>query len=101
MAQAAFRLEYQDLVIPLTISVLHWRHPDYVSVATPRIQPIIRAYLKDAAGSGWRPDEPTDFPTLFSRSRVRTRNTFLRWRIDSIAIRLIRIRHSEQIVPHG
>lgn len=101
LAHAAFGLEYQDLVIPLTVSVLHWRHPDPVSATTPRVQPIIRAYLKEAAGNGWRPDEPTDFPTLFSRSRVRTRTTFLRWRIDSRAIRLTRITHREQVVPHG
>ncbi len=28
-------LEYQDLVIPVTISILHWRHPDWEQQSIP------------------------------------------------------------------
>lgn len=82
--------ESRELVIPLDISVAHWHTPDYVGAAAPRVQPIIEAYLREAAQDGWRPDEPTDFATLFSRSRVRTRDNAVRWRVDSAAIRLTR-----------
>lgn len=93
--------EYQELVIPLGIYVLHWRTPDYVGAATPLIQPMIAAALADAASEGWHADEPTDFPTLFSRSRVRTTNTFIRWRVTSATIRLTRLIGGERLVPHG
>ena len=94
-------LEFQDLLIPVTISVRHWRHPDYVGAATPRVQPIILAALEEAASEGWRADEPTDFATLFSRSRVRTTVSFLRWRISSVSIRLSRPISWGHGVPHG
>jgi hypothetical protein len=93
--------EYQDLVIPVTLFVRHWRHADYVGVAAPRVQPIILAALEEAACAGWRADEPTDFATLFSRSRVRTQDSLLRWRISSVAIRLSRRVSDRQYVPHG
>jgi|SRR5579862_1604441 len=95
------RWEHQDLLIPLRISVIHWRRPDYVGEAAPRVQPLIVAALAEAARSGWQADEPSDFATLFSRSQVRTRNTFLRWRVDSVTIRLIRPFREEYRVPHG
>ncbi len=94
-------LEFQDLLIPVTISVRHWRHPDYVGAAAPRVQPIILAALQAAAHEGWRADEPTDFATLFSRSRVRTTDSFLRWRIASVAIRLSRPVSWGPLIPHG
>ena len=93
--------EYQDLVIPVSLSVLHWRHPDYVGTAAPRVQLIIQAALEKAGCEGWRADEPTDFATLFSRSRVRTTESFLRWRISSVALRLARPMRWGQGVPHG
>ena len=95
------RWESQELVIPLAISVRHWRTPDYVGAATPLIQPAITAALIRAAGHGWQADEPTDFPTLFSCSRVRTTNSFLRWRVASVTIRVIRPVKWERLVPHG
>jgi hypothetical protein len=95
------RWEHQDLLIPLGISVIHWRHPDYVGAAAARVQPMIASALSAAARSGWQADEPTDFATLFSRSQVRTKNTALRWRIDSAMIRLIRPIREEHLVPHG
>lgn len=82
--------EGRELVIPLAISIRHWHTPDYVSAAAPRAQSIIETYLHDAARDGWHADEPTDFATLFSRSRVRTRNNLFRWRVDSTTIRLLR-----------
>ena len=94
-------LEFQDLIIPVTLSVLHWRHPDYVGAAAPRVQPLILAALEEAARSGWRADEPTDFATLFSRSRVRTQDSVLRWRISSVALRLSRRVSDRPRVPHG
>ncbi len=94
-------LEFQDLLIPVTLSVRHWRHPDYVGAAAPRVQPIILAALEEAAREGWRADEPTDFVTLFSRARVRTTDSFLRWRISSVAIRLSRPISWGQGAPHG
>ena len=93
--------ESQELVIPLAISVRHWRTPDYVGAATPLVQPTITAALIRAAGDGWQADEPTDFPTEFSCSRVRATNTFLRWRVVSVAIRMIRRVRWERLVPHG
>jgi len=101
VSRGILRWEYQDLVIPLTISVLHWRTPDYVGAATPRIQPMIAAALATAAREGWQADEPTDFPTLFSRSRVRTTNTFIRWRVTSVTIHQMRPIRREGLVPHG
>ena len=95
------RWEHQDLVIPLGLSVSHWRHPDYIETATPRVQPMIASALKSAFLSGWQADEPTDFATLFSRSQVRTRNTLLYWRIDSATIRMIRPLREDRLVPHG
>ena len=95
------RWEHQDLVIPLDLSVSHWRHPDYVQAATPRVQPMIVSAPKLAFQSGWQADEPTDFATLFSRSQVRTRNTLLYWRIDSATIRMIRPLWEDRLVPHG
>jgi hypothetical protein len=74
MAQGNLRWDSQDLVIPLTISVAHWRRrDDYVEEAASHVQPIIHARLEETAREGWQADEPTDFPTLFSRSRVSTR----------------------------
>jgi len=64
--------------------------PDYVGVAAPRVQPFIQAALLLAAREGWRADEPTDFSTLFSRSRVRTTNGFIRWHVSMVTIRLVR-----------
>jgi hypothetical protein len=90
LPHASTALESRDLVIPLDITVRHWRTPDYVGAAAPQAQAIIASYLRDTAREGWRADEPTDFATLFSSSRVRTRDTFLRWRVDSVTIRLWR-----------
>ena len=90
MSRGMMDWEGRDLVIPLAISIRHWRNPDYVGATAPRVQPIIETYLHDAAQDGWRADEPTDFATLFSRSRVRTRNNLFRWRVDSTTIRLLR-----------
>ena len=101
VSRGILRWESQDLVIPLRISVLHWRTPNYVGAATPRIQPRIAAALAAAAREGWQADEPIDFPTLFSRSRVRTTNTFIRWRITSATIRLTRPVRQQLVVPHG
>lgn len=95
------RWESQDLVIPMAISVRHWRTPDYVSAAAPLVQPTITAALMRVARDGWQPDEPSDFPTLFSCSRVRTTNTLLRWRVTSVTIRVIRPIRWERLVPHG
>lgn len=83
-------LEYQNLVIPLTISIHHWRHPDYVAASARQVQPLIRASLEEASRAGWRADEPTDFATLFSRARVRTKDSFISWRVSSVTIRLTR-----------
>jgi hypothetical protein len=90
MIRGIIRWEGRDLVIPLAISIHHWRTPDYVGAAAPLVQPIITAYLREAAQDGWQADEPTDFATLFSRSRVRTRNNLFRWRVDSATIRQLR-----------
>jgi hypothetical protein len=90
MIRGIIRWEGRDLVIPLAISIHHWRTPDYVGAAAPLVQPIIIAYLREAAQDGWQADEPTDFATLFSRSRVRTRNNLFRWRVDSATIRQLR-----------
>ncbi len=46
--------EFQDLVIPVSLFVRHWRHPDAVGTAAPRVQPIILAALEEAAREGWR-----------------------------------------------
>lgn len=101
MSRGIARWEYQDLVIPMTITVIHWRHPDYVAVASLRAQPLIEASLAEAARSGWHADEPTDFATLFSRSQVHTKDTYLRWRVHTVTIRLIRAITDEPLVPHG
>lgn len=93
--------EYQDMVIPLAISVRHWRTPDYVGAAIPLVQPMITTALAAASRDGWHADEPTDFPALFSRSRVRTMNTFWRWRITSATIRLTRPVRRQRLIPHG
>ncbi len=91
MAQGILRWDSQDLVIPLTISVAHWRRgDDYVGEAASHVQPIIQARLAETAREGWQADEPTDFPTLFSRSRVRTRDRLFHWRIDSVTIHQVR-----------
>ncbi len=90
MRTSAYRWETQDVLIPLAFSVMRWPKPDYVGAATPRAQSLIAARLAIAADDGWTADEPTDFATLFSRSRVRSRNTLLRWRVDSVAIRVTR-----------
>lgn len=100
-SRGVLQWEYQDLVIPLGVYVRHWRTSDYVGAATPLIQPTIAAAVADAAYEGWHADEPIDFPTLFSRSRVRTTNTFLRWRVISATIRLSRPAGMEWLVPHG
>jgi len=78
------------MVIPLAFTVMRWPKPDYIGAATPRAQSMIAARLAVEAGDGWTADEPTDFPTLFNRSRVRSRSTLLRWRVDSVAIRVTR-----------
>jgi hypothetical protein len=88
MRTSAYLWETQDVLIPLAFSVMRWPHPDYVGAATPRAQSLIAARLALAASDGWTADEPTDFATLFSRSRVRSRNTLLRWRVDSVTIRM-------------
>ena len=90
MSRGTMHWEGRDLVIPLAISIRHWHTPDYVGAAAPRAQSIIETYLHDAERDGWHADEPTDFATLFSRSRVRTRNNFFRWQVDSATIRLLR-----------
>jgi hypothetical protein len=90
MLTSAHRWETQDLLIPLAFSVMRWPHPDYVGAATPRAQSMIAARLAVAAGDGWTADEPNDFATLFSRSRVRSRNTLVRWRVESVTIRVTR-----------
>ncbi|MGZ3598725.1 MAG: hypothetical protein ACXWQR_19765 [Ktedonobacterales bacterium] len=101
MRDSILRWEYQDLVIPLAISVRHWRTPDYVGAATPLVQPMIAAALAAAGHDGWHADEPTDLPTLFSRSRVRTTNTYWRWRITSATIRLTHRVRRLRLIPHG
>ncbi|HEY1388952.1 MAG TPA: hypothetical protein VGF38_10440 [Ktedonobacterales bacterium] len=90
MRTSAYRWETQEVLIPLAFSVIRWPNPDYVGAATPRAQTIIAARLAIAADEGWRADEPTDFPTLFSSCRVRSHNTLLRWRVDSVTIRMTR-----------
>jgi len=82
--------ESRELVIPLAISVLHWRTPNYVGAAASLAQPVITAYLREAALEGWHADEPTDFGTLFSRSGVRSRDSYFRWQVDSATIRMLR-----------
>jgi hypothetical protein len=61
-----------------------------VEAATKQVQPHIETRLEETAREGWQADEPTDFPTLFSRSQVRTRDCLFHWRIDSVTIRQIR-----------
>jgi len=90
MSRGMMDWEGRDLVIPLAISIHHWHTPDYVGAAATRAQPIIETYLHNAARDGWHADEPIDFATLFSRSRVRTRNNLFRWRVDSATIRQLR-----------
>jgi hypothetical protein len=90
MAQGILRWDSQDLVIPLTIAVAHWRRGAYTEEATKQVQPIIQTRLEETAREGWQADEPTDFPTLFSRSKVRTRDCLFHWRIDSVTIHQIR-----------
>lgn len=95
------RWETKRLEIPLAISIFHWGHPDPIEAVVPVVQPIIQESIDRAAQDGWRADEPIDFATLFSRSEVRTRNTFLRWRVDSVTIRMTRPIWDEHLVPHG
>jgi len=90
MSRGILRWERKDLVIPLTISISHWRTPDYVGAAALLAQPVITAYLREAALEGWHADEPTDFATLFSRSGVRSRDSYFRWQVDSATIRMLR-----------
>ena len=90
MSTSAYRWETQDVLIPLAFSVMRWPKPDYIGAATPRAQSMIAARLAIAADAGWRADEPTDFATLFRRSRVRSRITLLRWRVASVSIRVTR-----------
>jgi hypothetical protein len=90
MRTSAYRWETEEVLIPLGFSVMRWPKPDYVGAATPRAQTIIEARLAIAVDDGWTADEPTDFATLFSRSRVRSHNTLLRWRVDSVTIRMTR-----------
>jgi hypothetical protein len=90
MSRGILRWEGRDLVVPLAISISHWRTPDYVGAAAPLAQPIIERYLREAARDGWHADEPTDFATLFSRSGVRTQDNCFRWRVESATIRLLR-----------
>lgn len=98
---AILRWESQELVVALDISVRHWRTPDYVGVAAPLAQPAIAVALATAARDGWQADEPTDLKTLFSRSRLRTRDSYWRWRVNSATIRLTRPVRRELLVPHG
>jgi hypothetical protein len=95
------RWETKGPAIPLAISIIHWGHPNPVKAITPLEQPIIQASIDRAALDGWRADEPIDFATLFSRSQVRTRNTFLRWRVDSMTIQMTRPIWDEHLIPHG
>jgi hypothetical protein len=95
------RWETQDLVIPLAVSVGHLRAADYVGAATPYVQPTIAAALAAAAADGGHADEPTDFPTLFSRSRVRTKDTYWTWRVTLATVRLTRPVRRERLIPHG
>ena len=90
MRTSAYRWQTQEVLIPLAFSVMRWPHPDYVGAATPKAQSLIAARLARAAEDGWTADEPTDFATLFSRSRVRSHNTLLRWRVDAVTIRMTR-----------
>lgn len=90
MSRGILRWEGKDLVIPLAISISHWRTPDYVGAAALLAQPIIMKYLREAARDGWHVDEPTDFATLFSRSGVRSRDSYFRWQVDSATIRVLR-----------
>jgi hypothetical protein len=90
MPTSAYRRETQDVLIPLAFSVMRWPNSDYVGAATLRAQSLIAARLAIAADDGWTADEPTDFVTLFSRSRVRSRRFPLRWRVDSVTIRVTR-----------
>jgi hypothetical protein len=98
MPTSAYHWQTQDVLIPLAFSVMRWPKPDYVDAATPRAQSIIAARLAIAADDGWTADEPTDFATLFSRSRVRSRRILLRWRVDSVTIRVTRRVSSRGIV---
>lgn len=90
MPRGIQRWEGKDLVIPLTISISHWRTRNFVGAAALLAQPIIASYLREAARDGWRADEPTDFATLFSRSGIRSRDSCFRWRVESATIRLLR-----------
>jgi hypothetical protein len=90
MATSAYRWETQEVLIPLAFSVMRWPKPDYVGAATPKAQSLIAARLAIAAEDGWTADEPIDFPTLFNRSRVRSRSALFRWRVDSVTIRVMR-----------
>jgi hypothetical protein len=76
MRTSAYRWETQDVLIPLAFSVMRWPKPDDVGAATVRAQSMIAAR--------------TDFATHFSHSRVRSRRILLRWRRDSVAIRVTR-----------
>lgn len=93
-------------MIPLAIAVRHWWTSDYVGAATPLVQPKSAAALAAAAIDGWQADEPTDLPTLFSRSRVRTTKTSWRRWITSVTIRLTRpvtspVVRRQRLIPHG
>jgi hypothetical protein len=90
MSRGILRWERKDLVIPLTISIAHWRTPNYIGAATLLAQPIIMKYLREAALDGWHADEPTDVATLFSRAGVRSRDSSFRWQVDSATIRVLR-----------
>lgn len=90
MSHGILRWEGQDLVVPLAISISHWRTHDYVGAAAMLAQPIIERYLREAARQGWHADEPSDFATLFNRSGVRTRDNCFRWRVESATIRVLR-----------
>src|SRR5579863_3974881 len=93
--------EGRELLIPMAISVTHWRHPAYVRTAAARAQPLIDDALREAARADWHADEPTDFATLFSRSQVRTRDSVLRWRVDSVTVQMRRAIPDEPVIPHG
>jgi hypothetical protein len=90
MPTSAYHWQTQDVLIPLAFSVMRWPKPDYVEAAASRAQSMIAARLAMAADDGWAADEPTDFATLFSSSRVRSRRILLRWRVDSVTIRVTR-----------
>lgn len=87
MSRGMIHWEGCDLEIPLAISIRHRRTPDYVGVVATSAQPIIKTYQHKAARDGWRPNEPTKFATLFSRTRP----------ISTLRLRM----HGTQVMTYG